>query len=223
MIATWYVEAGKYNVLPIDSRGTMRLADERPTIGAARTQYRFYPNTSGVANNIAPQLLNRPHTITAKATIINGSEGVLVAQGGSTGGYSLYVKDHRLHYAYNYLGVEQFHIASKTPLPEGEHELTFQFQPTAPPDLAHGKGTPGKAELYIDGKLAGQGELPLTIPLLIGLSDGLTCGRDDGSTVTDAYKAPFEFTGKLVHVDFAIAGDLVDDAEAKMRSIMAHQ
>jgi len=223
MIATWYVEAGKYKVLPIDSRGTMRLADERPTIGTARTQFRFYPNTSTVANNIAPQILNRPHRITAQAKIINGSEGVLVAQGGSTGGYSLFVKDHRLHYVYNYLGVEQFHITTKGTIPEGDHELRFEFAPTAPPDLAHGKGTPGKAELYVDGKLAGQGELPVTIPLLIGIGDGLTCGRDDGTTVTDAYKAPFTFTGKLVHVDVDVGGDLVEDAEATMRSIMAHQ
>ena len=116
-----------------------------------------------------------------------------------------------------------FHVASKATIPEGDHELRFEFELTAPPDLAHGKGAPGKAALYVDGKLAGQGEIPVTIPLLFGIGDGLTCGRDDGSSVTDAYTAPFAFTGKLLHVDVEVAGDLTEDAEATMRSIMAHQ
>ena len=66
MIALWYVEAGKYNVLPLDSRGTMRLAEERPQIAKDRKRYVFYPGTSAVSNKIAPRLLNRPHSITAK-------------------------------------------------------------------------------------------------------------------------------------------------------------
>ena len=115
----------------------------------------------------------------------NGAEGVLVAQGGSSGGYALYVKDHKLHYAYNYLGVQQFHVATDATVADGRHELRFEFEPTGKPDLAHGKGTPARAQLYIDGKLAGQGDLPVTIPLDIGITEGLSCGRDEGSAVTD--------------------------------------
>ena len=67
MIAMWYVEAGRFNVLPIDSRGTARLAVEHPQIAMDRTRYVFYPNTSSVANKIAPRILNRAHSITATA------------------------------------------------------------------------------------------------------------------------------------------------------------
>src|SRR5690606_35181656 len=142
LIATWYAEAGKYNVLPIDSRGTARLADERPHIGKDRTRYVYYPNTSSIAHYAAPRVLNRPHSISARFEIEDGAEGVLVAQGGSSGGYSLYIKDKKLHYAYNYLGVQQFHLATTSATPRGHRELRFELEPTAKPDIAHGKGTP---------------------------------------------------------------------------------
>lgn len=223
LIATWYAEAGKYNVLPIDSRGTARLAEERPQIVEARSRYVFYPGTSSVSNYSAPPLLNRPHSITAKVELHDGEQGVLVAQGGSTGGYALYVKDGTLHYAYNYLGVQQFHVATTSPLTRGPHELRFEFEPTGAPDLAHGKGTPGKAQLYVDGELAAEGDLPVTIPLSIGITEGLTCGRDDGSAVTTDYEAPFAFTGTLVEVAYDISGELLHDRDSELRQVMAHQ
>ena len=195
MIALWYVEAGKYDVLPIDARGTARLVDERPQLAPPRNLYVYYPHTSVVSNKIAPRTLNRPHSITATVDIANGAEGVLVAQGSSSGGYALYLKDHKLHYAYNFLGVQQFHVATDATVGDGRHELRVEFEPTGKPDLAHGKGTPARAQLYIDGKLAGQGDLPITIPLDIGITDGLSCGRDEGSAVTTDYQAPFAFTG----------------------------
>jgi arylsulfatase len=222
MIAQWYVEAGKYKVLPLDSRGTLRLAEERPQLAGDRTRYVFYPRTSSVANKIAPRILNRPHSITATVELTDGQEGVLVAQGGAAGGYSLYVKDRKLHYAYNYLGVRRYHVATPK-LAKGRHELRFEFEPTGAPDVAHGKGTPARAQLYVDDKLAAQTELPVTIPIDIGITEGLTCGRDDGSTVTDDYAAPFAFTGKLEQVTIDVSGQMIEDKEATMRTIMAHQ
>jgi arylsulfatase len=223
MIALWYVEAGKYKVLPIDSRGTARLVEERPQLALPRSLYVYYPGTSVVANKIAPRILNRPHSITATVDISDGAEGVLVAQGSSSGGYALYVKDHKLHYAYNYLGVQQFHVASDATVGDGKHELRVELEPTGKPDLANGKGTPARAQLYIDGKLAGQGNLPVTIPLDIGITDGLSCGRDAGSTVTSDYQGPFEFTGKIEKLVVDVSGELYEDKGAEMRAVMAHQ
>jgi len=223
MIALWYVEAGKYKVLPIDARGTARLVEERPQIALPRSLYVYYPGTSVVANKIAARTLNRPHSITATVDIADGAEGVLVAQGSASGGYALYVKDHKLHYAYNFLGVQQFHVASDTTVGDGRHELRFEFEPTGKPDLARGKGTPARAQLYIDGKLVAEGDLPVTIPLDIGITDGLTCGRDDGSTVTTDYQAPFTFTGTLEKIVVDVSGELIEDKAAEMRSVMAHQ
>ena len=223
MIATWYAEAGKYNVLPIDSRGVTRLIEERPQLARPRDLYVYYPGTSSVANKIAARVLNRPHSITATVELANGAEGVLVAQGGNSGGYSLYVKDHKLHYAYNFLGIQQYHLASDATIGDGRHELRFEFEPTGKPDLAHGKGTPARAQLYVDGKLAAQTDFPVTIPLDIGITDGLTCGRDEGSTVTTDYQGPFAFNGALEKVVVDISGDLIEDHGAKLRSTMAHQ
>ena len=223
MIATWYVEAGTYNVLPIDSRGTARLVEERPQVSLPRKRYVYYPRTSTVANKIAPRILNRPHSITATVTLENGAEGVLLAQGGSAGGYSFFLKDHRLRYVYNYLGVQKFQVAATAPVPPGRHELRFEFEPTGKPDLARGKGSPGRAQLYVDGKLAGQAEFPVTIPLDIGITEGLTCGRDDGSTVTNDYEAPFAFSGTLEQVVIDVSGELLEDKHAELTSVMAHQ
>ena len=98
-----------------------------------RSLYVYYPGTSVVSNKIAPRVLNRPHSISATVDIQNGAEGVLVAQGSSSGGYTLYVKDHRLHYAYNFLGVQHFHVESGTTIGDGRHELRVEFEPNGGP------------------------------------------------------------------------------------------
>ena len=83
LIAQWYVEAGKYNVLPVDGRGQQRCAEERPVIAKDRSRYVYFPGTSEIAPSAAPGLLNRPHTITALVEIPDeGAEGVFVSQGG---------------------------------------------------------------------------------------------------------------------------------------------
>jgi arylsulfatase len=223
MIAQWYVEAGKYGVLPIDSRGVARLMEERPQIALDRSRYVYRPNTSVVPNKIAARVLNRPHSVVATVRIENGAEGVLLAQGGSSGGYSLYVKDHKLHYSYNYLGVQQFHVTTKTSLSPGKHELGFAFAPTGEADVKHGKGTPARVQLYVDGMLMGQDDLPVTIPLDIGITEGLTCGRDSGSGVTTDYQVPFAFTGTLEQVVLDVSGEPIEDKEAELRTMMARQ
>jgi hypothetical protein len=106
---------------------------------------------------------------------------------------------------------------------DGRHELRFEFEPTGKADLAHGKGTPVRAQLYIDGKLAGQGDLPVTIPLDIGITEGLSCGRDEGSAVTNDYQAPFAFTGQLEKIVLDVSGERIEDKNAELRAVMAHQ
>jgi arylsulfatase len=223
MIALWYVEAGKYDVLPIDSRGTMRLIEERPQIARERKLYVYYPHTSVVSNKIAPHTLNRRHAITATVDVADGASGVLVAQGSASGGYVLYLKDHHLCYEYNYLGLQHFHIATDNTVGEGKHELRFEYEPISGADPAHGKGAPGRVQLYIDGRLSAQGDLPVTIPLEIGITDGLSCGRDEGSPVSADYAPPFAFTGGLEKVVVDVSGELIQDKAAELRAVMAHQ
>ncbi len=144
MIALWYAEAGKYNVFPLDSRGTARFADERPQLTRERKSYVYFPHTQAVPENVAVKVLNRAHSITAEVEIPKGgAEGVLLCHGGNTGGYSLFVKDQKLHYVHNYVGAEEYHVESSASVPEGKCELRFEFDPTGQPDIAKGKGAAG--------------------------------------------------------------------------------
>lgn len=224
MIAQWYVEAGKYNVLPVDGRGVTRFADPRPQIAEARDTYTYYPGTQMVPINACPVVLNRPHSITADVDIPKeGAEGALLSAGDVQGGYSFYVQGGKLHYMYSYVGSSFYHIESKNPVPAGRHKLRFEFEVTGKPDIRAGKGAPGRGQLYIDDKLVGQGDIPLTMPLSLGLGGGIVCGADTGSPVTTDYQPPFVFTGTLYGVTVDVSGDLIHDHEAAMRKVMARQ
>ena len=88
--------------------------------------------------------------------------------------------------------------------------------------MPHGKGSPGRAQLYVDGQLIAQDEFPVTTP--IGFNPGgLTCGVNPGSPVTAGYQAPFPFTGTLHTVAVDLSGDLITDTDAEIRMAMARQ
>lgn len=224
LINQWYVEAGKYNVLPIDGSAVSRIAIQRPQISKDRSRYVYYPGTQEVPENAAVRVLNRPHVIAALVDIPEGgAEGVLVRHGGRTGGYTMFVKDGKLHYVHNYVGVKELHVVSEKDVPEGRVILSYQFEPTGKPDIAHGKGTPGEGMLYFNEEQVGQAEIPLTIPNMIGLGGGLAVGQDAGSAVTDSYKAPFAFTGTIHRVVVNVSGDRLEDHEAEIRAALARQ
>ena len=223
MIAQWYVEAGKYNVLPVDGRGTQRAQEERPVIAPPRSSYTYYPGTQGVPNYAAAIVLNRPHSITADVDFKQSDEGVLLSHGGNDGGYSLYIKDGLLHYAHNFVTTTIYHVQSLEAVPEGRHQLRYEFEVTGKPDFLQGKGAPGRGQLYIDDKLVGQIEIPVSTPNLFGLTAALTCGADPASPVTPDYEPPFEYTGSLYSVTVDVSGELIKDTEAEMRMILARQ
>ncbi|MFD4867050.1 arylsulfatase [Streptomyces sp. NPDC058412] len=223
MIALWYMEAGKYNVMPIDGSAFARLMTERPQITENRTSYTLRPGTQSLPAAVAPRVLNRPHSVTADVEIPpGGAQGVLISQGTNAGGWSLYVKDGHLHYTHNYVQRVLHHVASSESLPEGRHALRFEFEPTGAPDIAHGKGAPGRAQLYIDGRLVGESDMPVTTPVTFN-PGGMSCGANPGSAVTPDYHAPFRFTGTLHSVTVDLSGDLIVDAESEMRMHMARQ
>ena len=223
MIARWYVEAGKYKVLPLDGTLMQRFITERPRIAKDRDQYVFYPNLSVVPIGGTPMAFNRPHSITAEVDIpSDGAEGVLLAQGGIAGGFVFYMKDNKLHYLHNYIGLEEFTVSSSVDVPEGETTLRYEFEPTGMPDFENGKGAPGRAQLYIDDELVGNTEFPTTVPITFGI-EGLSCGYDFGEAVTHEYETPFTFTGLIKQVTVDLSGDLIEDDEAAVRKLMAQQ
>jgi hypothetical protein len=210
-------------VLPIDGSVFERSVAERPQLTKERSQFVFYPDLSVVPLGTAPKVYNRPHSITADVTIPDGgAEGVLLAHGGVAGGFTLYVKDNKLHYVHNYMGLQEFKVLSTANVPSGRTKLRYEFEPTGKPDLAKGRGAPGRGQLYIDGKLVGNSKFDTTVPLIFGI-EGLSCGYDFGEAVTHDYRAPFRFTGTIHSVTMDVSGDLIKDEEAERRMIMARQ
>ncbi|MEY2854307.1 MAG: hypothetical protein RL030_1439 [Pseudomonadota bacterium] len=231
MIGTWYVEAGKYKVMPIDSRSTLRFMEERPQLAVGRQKYVYYAGTQMVPGNAGPRVLNAPHTVSVHVTVPKGgAKGALFCMGGNDGGFVFYVgKSGKLTYGYNYVADQRFKVESESTVPEGDHVLSFEFTPTGKPDLAKGKGVPATIKLFVDGRAVGEGKLPVTIPLSLGLGAGLILGSDSGSPVMleDEYKPPFKFTGTVHKALVDITGDALGDKEeaikAYLKTAMARQ
>ncbi|RKH10339.1 arylsulfatase [Corallococcus sp. CA047B] len=223
MIALWYAEAGRYQVLPLASPTRAVFAQERPQITQDRKRYVYRPRTSPTPENAAVHVLNRPHTITAEVDLSGEAEGVLLCHGGLTGGYTFFVQDGKLHYVYNFVGEQEFHIESAVDVPLGRSELKFSFEPTGKPDLKAGRGAPGRGRLYINDDLVAQSDISATMPLILSLGEGLTCGRDESSSVSKLYAAPFEFTGTLFQVTVDVSGKHLRDAKSEQKVAMAKQ
>jgi arylsulfatase len=223
LIATWYAEAGKYDVLPVDGSALTRLLVERPFIAAPRDRYVYYPNTQSVPYFAAPKLLNRPHSITADVEIpATGAEGVLLCQGSCAAGYSFFIQNAKLVYVHNYVARDYFKVESADAVPAGRHELRFEFEPTGDLNMLEGKGSPGRLQLYVDGKLSGEIDAPHTVPMILN-PGALTCGSNPGSPIAPDYVGPFAFTGTIYTVTVDVSGKLVVDTEAEMRVAIARQ
>jgi arylsulfatase A-like enzyme len=224
LVALWWQEAENYKVLPLDSSAQARLATVRPQTSKPRTRFVYYPGGSVVPAFAAPRTYNRAHVIEADVDIpADGAEGVLMAHGGDAGGYAFYMKDGQLCFVYNYVGLDRFELrAGNGPLAEGRHALRYEFEPTGEPDIANGKGSPGRGQLYIDGELVANTEYPHTTPLMFEL-EGLSCGYDFGAPAAESYEPPFPFTGTIRQVTVDLAGELIADDEATLRVLMAQQ
>jgi arylsulfatase len=145
-----------------------------------------------------------------------------MAQGGVAGGYVLYVKENKLHYIHNYLGLEEYKVTSTMDVPEGAVTLRYEFEPTGPPDPRNGKGAPGRGQLYINGQLVGNTDFPTTVPITFGI-EGMSCGYDFGEAVSHEYRAPFTFTGTIHKVKVDLSGELIVDDESMVKRLLAQQ
>ena len=224
LVRLWWVEAGKYQVLPLDGDVKSRLVVERPMTSRPRTRFVYYPGLSPIPQPATPKIVNRPHSIEADVTVPpGGAEGVLLAQGGAAGGFAFYLKDDKLHYGLNYVARDFFAVTSTEAVPEGRHTLRFEFEPTGEPDFTVGKGAPGRFQLYLDGTLVGAADVPHTTPSIYEL-EGLSCGEDALAPVLpDVYEPPFAFTGTIHSVTVDVSGDLIEDDEATLKRLMAQQ
>jgi hypothetical protein len=213
----WFYYAGIYKGLPLDDRTPREiLASWRPEPSEPRDRYVYYPDAAEVPESVAVNIRRRSYTIAAGATIDTpDAEGVLFAHGGVGGGHSLFVRDGRLHYVYNWLGERIQTVTSEQPIPTGRHVFSAEFRKTGDDPQTH--SATGTLTLYVDTDQAGQAEIT-TQPGTFTLSgDGLSVGRDSGSAVSPNYTAPFPFTGGTIErVAVDVSGDHYVDHEKEV-------
>ena len=196
-------EAKKNKVYPLDDRGAARLAEPKPSPGGAdpnRTRFTYYAGASRLLEAPAPNTKNRSHRITAVIEMPEkGGEGVILAAGGGSAGYALYVQDGKLVYHYNWFERERTNLVSNTLLPAGKSTVTMEFAYDG-----GGLGKGGEAVIGINGKEVGRARIPHTVAGRFGI-DTFGVGSDTGSPVTNTYKPPFPFTGTIERVDIELA------------------
>jgi len=204
----WLIEAVRYNVLPLDDNLAARFNSDtagRPQLITGKSQILF-GSMGRLSENSVINIKNKSHSVTAEIVVpTTGAEGVIVAQGGNIGGWSLYAKGGKLKYCYNLLGIDQFYAESSTVLSPGDHQVRMEFA-----YAGGGLGKGGVASLFVDGKKVGEGKVAATAAMIFSADDGCDVGVDTASPVSPDYgPRGNEFTGTIKGVQLAIAEDAV--------------
>lgn len=216
----WFAKAAEYNGLPLDDRSALeQILAERPSGTPERDRYIYYPDCASVPENSGVAIGGRSYTIAAGVKIDSAeAEGVLFAHGGVAGGHSLYLKDQRVKYAFNWVGTKVTTIESDRPVTAGSHVITAEFVATGRSEDPLMPGALGTLTLYIDDEAVGRSELTTQPGAFCLVGDGICVGRDDASPVTPDYTAPFDFTGGLIDkVVVDVSGERYVDHEAQVR------
>ncbi len=199
MQALFESEAISHHVYPLDDRLLERTVPKlagRPDLMEGRTSLALYSGMKGMSENVFLNLKNLSHTITADVEIpAGGANGVILAQAGQFGGWSLYLKDGKPTYCYNFLGLERYKIASTQPLPAGKANICFDFAYDG-----GGRGKGGMGTLLVNGSKVAEGRIARTqSQFLLGGRGGV--GMDDATPVTKDYKERDNaFTGKILKI-----------------------
>ena len=221
----WIIEATKYDVLPIDDRGIERANPEiagRPTLIHGNSQ-QFFPGMGRLSENSVVNVKNKSFSVTSEIEVPEGgAEGVIIAQGGRFGGWTVYVKDGRVKFVYNVLGIHEFATAAEAPLPEGTLQVRMEFAYDGG-GLAKGGGV----TLFYDGDPVGTGRVEATQAMIFSADETTDIGYESGTTVTPDYTAATsKFTGKIHWVQIDLGTDDHDhfiDPEERLRIALARQ
>lgn len=223
----WLIEAAKYNVLPLDDRAAERTNPDiagRPQLIRGNRQLLF-GGMGRLSEGSIVNIKNKSHAVTAEVIVPeSGAEGVIVAQGGLTGGWGLYAKGGKLKYCYNFYGMERYYVESESKIPAGKHEVRMEFAYDGD-GLAKG----GTVSLYIDGKKCGDGRVERTEPMIFSADETCDVGFGAGSPVTYDYGThDNEFSGEVNWVEIDIGKDAINldhliTPEDRLRVAMARQ
>jgi len=193
------IEAKKYDVFPLDPRFSERMDPRLRSAGEPKTQWTYYGNQVSLPEAIGPQLFPTHHTITAVLDVPDtGAEGVVACAGAFSAGWSLYVRNNHPEFHYTFFDVADVTIPCQAELPTGKAILRSEFIPAGNAQFG------GKVIIYVNDKLAGQGELQRTV-FRHGL-EPFEIGRDSITPISPAYKGKgaFPFTGRIEKVTFEL-------------------
>ena len=184
--------------MPLETRNAVEiLTTERPQLAKPRDRYIYYPGGAEIRESVAANIRNRSYTIAVEVTIdTEEAGGVLFSQGSRFGGHALYIKDGRLKYVYNFVGLEEQMVEATEPVPLGHVVLSASFEKEG-----DGMPTEGTLTLHMRDQAVGEGRIK-TQPCKFSLAgEGLNVGKDGGEAVTDDYPgdAPWEFVGGTIH------------------------
>jgi arylsulfatase A-like enzyme len=195
------VEAARNQVLPLDDRGPNRIVGARPSIIGDRKTFSFREGATRLPEDIVRTTFNRSYAITGAVEIPKegAALGVIVTAGGYFGGFSLYLKEGRPHYTYNYFGNTYTTLAGKEKLPPGKATLRYEFTYDG-----GGLGKGGAARLFVNDKVVAEGRIDATVPLGFTADETLDVGMDMGTPGADTYEGAFPFTGKIEKVTFEL-------------------
>jgi arylsulfatase len=221
--ARFEVEAAKYKVLPLDDRVTERENPEvagRLDLHLGRTEMSFGPRVGRLTEEAAPNVKNRSHVITADLEVVTGTDGVVVAQGGRFGGWSLYLVAGVPTYAYNFVGRDLTVVRAAGPVQPGRHDLVVRFDYDGGPP-----GSGADVVLEVDGEEVGSGRIPITTAYYFAFDETFNVGVDRGSPVVDDYRPVHnEFQGLIhrVRFDLGPVGEPPSE-ELRARAHYTHQ
>jgi len=205
MANLFWVEAEKYQVLPLDATVATRVVAPRPSLAAGRTEFTWSGPVTGTPNGDAPSILDASFDFKAEVDIPQGgAEGMIVTQGGRFGGYGFYVLKGKPVFLYNFVDLKRTRWEGPDILSPGKHTLEFDFtydglgMGTLAFDNVSGIGRGGTGVLKVDSKEVARQTMEHTIPLIMQWDENFDIGADTGTPVDDRdYQVPFKFTGKL--------------------------
>jgi arylsulfatase len=198
LIKLWFEEADRNLVLPLDDRSAVELLTiERPQDEPPRTRYIYYPGTSPVPEGVAVNIRGRDYRIIADVEITDpNASGVLFAHGSRFGGHALFIKDKKLYYVYNFLGIQpEQQFVSSVELTPGKYALGMEFKREQAGQYHESVGT---TTLWVNDKVVGQGPMRAQVGKFTLSGDGLCVGFDSGDNVSQEYKNPGTFTGGTI-------------------------
>jgi arylsulfatase len=197
LIKAWFEEAKKNLVLPLDDRTVVEvLTTPRPAEEAPRERYVYYPGTSAVAESVAANVRGRSYKILADVEIEDPNcSGVIFAHGSRFGGHSLFIKDRKLYYVYNFLGFKPEQKFVSPELKPGKYTLGMEFlREKAGPNHE----SLGKTKLYVNDKVVAEGPMRAQVGKFTLCGDGLCVGFDSADSVSQEYKGTARFKGGTI-------------------------